>query len=146
MSTLFDRFLESFSHKDLSRRVKAVVIIGIGISLLIVAAGYVFLTSIHVLSVRGPATWSPEGELEITLDEKSIALLTASDTFDAVLMARGERPVHATLHPISIEPTTGQLLAKVEDIPQGVRDATSLEVQITVDKRPYWKMLWGRTP
>ena len=146
MSTLFDRFLESFSHKDLSRRVKGVVIIGIGLSLLIVAAGYIFLTSIHVLSVEGPAKWSPEGELKVTLDEKSIALLTTSDAFDAVLIAKGVRPVHTTLRPVSIEPTTDQLLAKVEDIPQDVREADHLEVQISVDRRPYWKMLWGRTP
>ena len=145
MSTLFDRFLESFSQKDLRSRVKAVVAIGAGVAILATVAGYAFLTSIHTLSVKGPAQWAPGGELEIILDEKSIALLTTRDTFDAILTAKGVKPVHATLHLISIEPTTGRLLVEALDIPEDVRDVDRFEARITIDKRPYWKLLWGRT-
>jgi hypothetical protein len=140
---LFDRMIDAFSEKDLRRRIRCVVAIGLSLSILTVAGAYKFANMICTIDADGMALLLPDGNISISLTDEKAVLLSASTPLDALLITTDGGEVMIKMKIISIDPDTKEVTARTSDLPKSITPNSHFRVTIVLDRQPYWKLLWG---
>ncbi len=141
--SLFDKIIDGFSKKDLKHRVKGVIAIGLAISLITVAAAYKFATTICTIDAEGTATLLSDGNIEITIPNEKVALISTSSAIDVVVTVPDGDPLSTTIEIVSIDPNGANITAQVKSLPKAITPESHFRIRVILDKKPYWQLLWG---
>lgn len=148
MTDLFDRFLNSFSAKDLGSRVRATIIIGVALCAVAAAAGYSLLTKTFTIGVDGTIISSEiDGRgltsLLVSIDRDHIERLPDDGIVSAKLIFADADPVVIGAEIKSIDPTTGAVSVFLSGEGRGARIDKGGEIELVVSEKPLWSLLMG---
>ena len=144
---LLDSFVESFSARELKSRVRWVVALGIAIIAAASAAGYLFLSSGHSLSVEGAASRDPSrpGVIVAALSPRDFPRMTPGLSLSARF--HPDAGIEAGRFAVSLlktDPSKNEIeLASPEFEKMPLKDG-KFAVEIFLIDEPYWKLLWQR--
>lgn len=146
---LFDKFLDSFSAKDLKGRVWGVVGLGFAIFAATAIGGFLFLTSIHTAGIEGTAVWrAPQTKsIEAAFSVKDVEKLSLGNPKYAIITGQGAMRFETPIEIISIDPANGKI---VLDVGTDAKSPVTIipgrfNLKLILYEEPYWKLLWGRS-
>ncbi len=142
---LLDNLLNGFSAKDLSTRVKGVVIGGMALCALIAFALFSFLRQPYLLTLNGAGQWI-EGEspsLQVHLETDELVRIADAREVTALLLDPQQGFVPFTCAVLSIDPQDATILLDAKAIPDALRSAPAPEVRLQILRLPIWRLLWG---
>lgn len=146
--SVFDKFLDAFSEKDLGRRIGSVIAIGIVICAVAAFLGYRLLMRNFAIGVDGVvntrgAVLEESGDISITvsIDHKDLERLPADGR--VIIEDRGARPstLHQNARITSIDPETGVLKIAFTEPEAAVPISKGAEVKLVLFDAPLWRLL-----
>ena len=147
----FDRFIDSFSMKDLAKRVNAVIVFGIAIILIASIGGYFFLTDNFTVSVEGVVTENgahvdDEGNvvIQISIDHADIDRLPTNGKLKIDANATQPKLKFQNILIKSIDPTTGVIEIAFTDERLSAPIKKGEEVRLIIADAPFWKLLFKK--
>lgn len=148
MTDLFDRFLNTFSAKDLGSRVRTTIIVGMVLCAVAAAAGYSLLTRTFTIGVDGTIISSEvDGRglaaLVVSIDRDHIERLPEDGIVSAKLIFADAIPLMIGAEIKSIDPTTGAVSVLLSGDSRNVRIDRGGEIELVVSEKPLWSLLMG---
>lgn len=145
---LFDKFLDSFSARELKTRVWGVVVLGAAICAATAVGGFMFLSSNYTIRVDGTGKFL-EGEpksIEAAFSEKEIQLLRLGAPKYAIISAPGGLRSQTSVEIQNINPENGvvTLIAGTASASPITPIPGRFNLRVVLYEEPYWKFLWGR--
>ena len=144
---LLDSFVESFSARELKSRVRWVVALGIAIIAAASAAGYLFLSSGHSLSVEGAASRDPSRRdtMAVSLSPRDFPRVTPGLSLSARMGP--EAGIEAGRFAVSLletNPSKNEIELASPEFERMPHMDGKFAIEIFLIDEPYWKLLWQR--
>jgi hypothetical protein len=142
----FDRIVDAFSARELSARVRGVILVGVALCALFALALGLLLTSTQRIALVGTARWSQEipGALAISIETGPIQTLLEHPTPTLELLdpAHGRVRVESTLLGIDAQTNVAQLHGAA--VPDALHALPRMDARIIILEKPMWHYLWGK--
>lgn len=142
---LFDRLLDTFSAKDLNKRVDMVVLSGIIAFLVAAAGGYLILTKNFSIGINGVVSDAQAGseQINVSLDHADLERLPMESEIEVEFKKNGQRLSYKTKI-TSIDPKTGVISIEPPNLTSGTDLTEHAEVELIISEGPLWKLLFTR--
>ncbi|MBT3181105.1 MAG: hypothetical protein HN337_01195 [Deltaproteobacteria bacterium] len=147
----FDKFIDSFSTKDLSKRVNLVIAFGIAIIAITSVCGYYFLNHNYVMSINGVVTedgaFMDNGGaiiIKISVDHDDIERLPRDGKLQIDTNAPMPEFKTQNISIRSINPTSGVIEITFADESLSAPIKKGEEVKLIVTDTPLWKLLFSK--
>lgn len=142
---LLDNLLDGFSAKELSTRVKGVVIGGVVLCAVIAFALFSFLRQPYQLTLNGAGQWidGATPSLQVHLQAEELGRIAEARELTALLLDPQQGFVPFTCAVLSIDPQDATISLDASKIPKKLRANPAPEVRLLILELPIWRLLWG---